>query len=82
MQIFFHGIFGRHASIFVLWEVKEPKECLSGHKQGRKSFLQDAGFHHRRVLGRVSSGRTLHTPLPPTEALMANEHLLFVQQNL
>lgn len=45
MQIFFHGIFGRHASIFVLWEVKEPKECLSGHKQGRKSFfLQDAGF--------------------------------------
>lgn len=39
MQIFFHGIFGWHASIFVLWEVKEPKECLSGHKQGRKSFF-------------------------------------------
>lgn len=76
MQIFFHGIFDRLVSIFVLWEVKEPKASAVVTEN------LFAGFHHWRLQGRVSSGRTLLTPLPPAEALISNQHLLFVQQLL
>lgn len=38
MQIFFDYIFGWHISIFVLWEMKEPKECLFWSQARQKNF--------------------------------------------
>lgn len=66
LQIFFPRIFGWHVSIFVIGEMKEPKECLLLSNSRQKNICLTGCWISllESLLGSMDSSRTLYTPLP------------------